>query len=905
VCNVPAGSYLFEQTDNVGDLYEPVNKSTAPSFYNSSLESHLFELETVTNDDGTTSEGRSFEFYQMENKHDAVKYAPDGNDHVGIDTSLTDDDYYNLYNEREREYKDSYEVTNSDGTTTQKATNTRIYRSLVKADKSNLHNNEATYVVFNAALDYYVAYPESGELKDFDADSALPVGDDYTGQKIHRVANVTYTVHLGFCDGAGDFNCARDTKYTYNVKINGVKNVVVEARNDDEEPQPGTEGWVSDDVGEFVRLDSHYCEFNIALTDAERETLTYRVTAPYDGKYYYYSRDENKVITKTEGMNQRQYDWIKFYPTEDGTTLAKYHGGLGENKAGVGTGLWTLDDMCKPTVKENTYAGDAQGRKWYTVFVDEYVYHFDDNGYQVDSEGKDVYTKETSWGKYTNQDDRMVELIINMHVSKDNQSSYSYCKYAFSQKSIQTFYRELSESETALGIEHIEETYCLNMNWYHFFVSNWGGGFNYEKEREAGHSDDEQLYDYNNGRWNQWKHMQKRNITEWSSVIEETTPATVQEGHNEKDLYSSHKPASYNVYMPKAGGVGAPANKPSNNDPNNYVTQLICMNRNRDLNGDGHIDEKEVKWYLPTSNQYIQIAIAQEEMPDPIIRFYDYSPDLFIEGWKANSEGRTGTYNFHYATSDVQYFWAEQGSNVGDAINAGWGSEVSVANTVRCVRNLGSDPTVEPKWNTNEISPAFTYDSDARTFTQDKFTLNSLRGYSPSALAPHDIASPNARPYKKFEVAKKLCRNVKDQYISIDGNASINYINCGNDEWKRNQAWLLSAEQNGLCGKYTEAADGSDLGTWRLPSIYELGLMWTQNLLQTLGATESNVGSNNCYLLSASYDYFVTHTLFNKPEPNHEFMGYNDYWNRHVPALDVLPNYAGQVRVLCVRDVQM
>jgi hypothetical protein len=214
VCNIPAGSYVLEQDDNVGDNYNGTE-----SFYNNSNISHVF---TVTkNDAGET--GKYFEFYQMENKHNAVKYNGDATDHVGIDENAAD-----WYTEREREFK-----TDNSG----KDVNTGVYKSLVASNDATDPNNNASYVVINASIDYYVKAPADGET--FDPTTAEPVDpNDATIKKIHRMAVVDYTIHLGYCENksgddptvqtAEDFNCRRNSKYTYNVKINGVKNVVVD-----------------------------------------------------------------------------------------------------------------------------------------------------------------------------------------------------------------------------------------------------------------------------------------------------------------------------------------------------------------------------------------------------------------------------------------------------------------------------------------------------------------------------------------------------------------------------------------------------------------------------------------------------------------------------------------------------
>jgi hypothetical protein len=860
VGNIPAGCSVLEQDGNIADGY----KGNA-SFYNTSTPSHIFRLynETVATNDGS----KYFEFYQLENKHTALDYAADGTDHVGISPNVD-----NMYTEREREFK------NADGT------NSGVYRSLVNSSKSNMYNNNASYVVINATVDYYI----DASLVPDRADEAEPVDPaTFNGQTIHRTATVEYTIHLGYCEGknddgsvslntAKDFNCRRNTKYTYKATINGVKNIVVEATKNPEN-QPGAEGWVSDEIGSYERLDSHYCEFNICLTDDERNSMSYRITAPYDNKYYYCIREKDQLTaTISDGMNEELYSWIKFAPTTDKNTLAKYNGGKD---------LWTIDDMCAPTARPNDAKADADGGKWYTVFIDEYVYHFDDKS-----------GAETSWPCYVNQDDRIVEFIMNDKKSTDNESSYSYCKYAFAQKSIQSFYKG-TEGDKAVGIEHYEETYCLNMDWDALKSKN-------ASERSSG------LYNLTDGRYNLYHYLQAKNKQNWTDVIQETVPGHVPADEN-TEYGCSHPEADYPVYMPKAYN-GKPSNRPCPSYDNYYIANSICMNRNRDLNGNGVIDTDEIRWYLPTSSMYIQTAIAQSELPDPIIHYTDYPIDYFCELYKSGE--RFGVFNFHYITSDYQYFWAEQYVATGDNPWGGWNSTASAAYTARCARNLGTDLSKAPELNKSEVDNAFTYNAGNRTFTQTNFSDNMLRGYSNGGIMPHDVASPFARPSKKFEYAKHTVVGLSDKYLSFgaDGKLSV-----GGNNYTKTVAWSNSLKDNGICGQYSQEADKSDLGTWRVPTAGELSLMWIENIPQNTAQMELGyltINKNESYYFSATHDYFVSYKTWdvnkNGDYANGDYgddyglyMGYNDKDDRKVIANDCIDN-TGLIRLRCVRDVR-
>ena len=58
-----------------------------------------------------------------------------------------------------------------------------------------------------------------------------------------RVADVTYVIHLGYVDNvAADFKNERNKKYTYNVTINNVEDIVTEVTEEgNPENTPGAE----------------------------------------------------------------------------------------------------------------------------------------------------------------------------------------------------------------------------------------------------------------------------------------------------------------------------------------------------------------------------------------------------------------------------------------------------------------------------------------------------------------------------------------------------------------------------------------------------------------------------------------------------------------------------------------
>ena len=234
VYNVPTVSWLAEREDgdagntvtNAGD-----NINLGGKEYTSSRRFYSFE--------GTTT--RTIDWYQMENRRQAVIDVP-------------------TYAERERERKN--DITDSEF-----KENSGIYTALCgESGDTYMKNNNATYVVFHARL----------KMK------KLPLQENpQDPQVVQRTVDAVYTVHLGYCEpknGAEaekskDFNCRRNYKYTYNMKIIGVDKIEVEAKKEDQDYEHGAEGLITDITGAFFPADSHFEQRNVQLSASELTDL--------------------------------------------------------------------------------------------------------------------------------------------------------------------------------------------------------------------------------------------------------------------------------------------------------------------------------------------------------------------------------------------------------------------------------------------------------------------------------------------------------------------------------------------------------------------------------------------------------------------------------------------------------
>lgn len=287
-------------------------------------------------------------------------------------------------------------------------------------DKDGLNTGEYKYVEPHAT---FVEIKANMEL-------TSSIGEESSTGK--KVANVTYTIHLG--GGTNDctnFKSERNKKYTYNVTINDTEDIRVEVENGDEK-RPGVEGDVVDAKTKVFTLDAHYNCFNIGLTKEDGQNLSFMVKTPFGSI-------DNKA---TDGQRiNGDYKWIRFARTIDKSKLAEYP----EN----GEGLIDLFGLSKDIAEQPQNAENEIF--YYTIFVDEYYYNEPPAG---------ANWKKPYWRNFVNKENREVILLFTPNYSADKESSYADAQYMIAQRSIQTYYSttNFNEEQNALGMEHVNET---------------------------------------------------------------------------------------------------------------------------------------------------------------------------------------------------------------------------------------------------------------------------------------------------------------------------------------------------------------------------------------------------------------------------------------------------------------
>lgn len=727
-------------------------------------------------------------------------------------------------------------------------------------------------------------------------------------------ANVEYTIHLGNFGKSGDasrnygdFSVMRNYSYTYSVSVLDVKNIIVEAeRTGGEDYQNGAEGSVYDQSStEYsYNLDAHYeqvyLEYNLSdianslgqglsgqsLDDAianqliliiQSEAMDYiheSTEAPYTTRNKRGTLSPYKIYadavrsgseadaaaakaavldgagegtTPTKGFD---YKWIEFLPQTD-AGISAY----------PGISSWAREDLTDMTNQE-FYAGATDSDEMldvYDVIVEmgkaiKRIYE-NSNGTPYFADLKISVTttnnkyvarftafvneyyylrhpltgmKATSWSVMTNKIPREMIIAMSTQTSEDGNSSYSKIHSYISQLSMQTFYNDRVSSLNAFGIETYNETPLS----FTFGAPNSTSG----------------LTD-NDGRENQ-------------KILIGASPS-----------WSTYINEQYNGWT---ASVGATDRSKHKLDASAYSVQAAysaCMSRNRDLNGNGTIDENEIRWFLPSINEYIRMGIGANAISSAA-QLYMGDKTSMESGGYATEYISDGALYFTSSPADKRVFWAvEKGAYSVDGVDyVGY----SKGKPIRCIRVLpatGTDANTDIS-SINGVKSDATYIAYDGTASRpkllkfkDRLVSSLYRQRASSSLAIHNEDDDANSFYDGIFVAEDYLQSSSWPY---------SYVYYSFQD-------LLGINRNSLynpCDSYEEKG----ISNWRLPNLVELSAMNAAGWL------------NDCQADGIS-------------NPNKNVASCTQFSNQDVRLGFVRTNGIGcytdnaQIRVRCVRDV--
>lgn len=314
--------------------------------------------------------------------------------------------------------------------------------------------------------------------------------------------------------------------------------------------------------------------------------------------------------------------------------------------------------------------------------------------------GDNVYTQayvdeyfynDKPYKDFVNTEDRILSFTIgNANISQDGQSTYVEGNgFTLKQKSIKTFYND--NAGNPFGLETVEET----------------------PDNTFSESTDYQDLGTNaqNGLTNTRAIVQNASSQNWTDFVNITN----------NGFTGSTAPTASEIMTAKGA---------------NPLYQ--CLSRNRDLNGNGTIDQDEIKWYVPTYRQHIYLWCGMKSIP----------PDITFE-------------HENYVTSmkgGYRIWWAYEGTAVGSAEGG--------AAKVRCVRNLTD--------RTDDVS-AISSTNDNYTVTITGLKDEALRTNTQEGEYPeHMHSDPSSTLPRAFTIAKNDLTADVDVTIAASTNYTTN-----------------------------------------------------------------------------------------------------------------------------------
>ena len=719
---------------------------------------------------------------------------------------------------------------------------------------------------------------------------------------------VNYTVHLGdFGNGGsmGNFSIERNYAYTYNMKVLDVGNIIVEAqKGDTTKYQHGAEGDIYDAKKCIYNynLDAHYeqvyLEYDIStiaasvgeytgkeLDDAianklvlviQSEAMDHNANGVVNKRgsvkpYQIYAdavrsgaTDDGKQAKKDvmEGAGSSgkptkgfDYKWIEFYP-QSSTEISPY----------PGVPSWNVDHNLKPDPFDD-YTPDSDAETLmdaydvcvalgkavkklktkktintterndgiiitkvdgkyvarFTAFVNEYYYY----------RHPLTHEKLTTWSVLTNKIPREMIIAMSTDVSADGNSSYSQIYSYISQLSMQTFYNSRSMAINAFGIETYNETPIIPFG---------SPPVNGTLDDSDGRNNQIRLLneDPDGNQYGDWNYYIDASQNGWYS-----TTSTDRTKHKLKE--SAYK--------------GADQNK----DASAYYA---CLSRNRDLNGNGKIDDNEVRWYLASLNEYIRMGIGAGAISNAA-QLYMGDKSTMVKGSYPSEYINLGSLYYTSSSADKRVYWAVEKGSYG-AVGSSYDKTANLP--IRCIRIL---PAIKTDQDASAVYGIVATPTVVQEEKNGMIVLNFksrlvddlYRGYVEGSLGPHDEDDDENSFYEGVFVAEDYLKDKNEDILTYK---LMDVIGAG-------------VSMVNPCAGYSEGG----YGNWRVPNLVELSAM---NALGLLNECKDNNNTN---------DQAISCTQFSNLEVRYGFARSSLLFCPGANGNELEKEY----RIRCVRDV--
>lgn len=606
-------------------------------------------------------------------------------------------------------------------------------------------------------------------------------GGDYAG-------DLSYTVHLGdFSKHPADFSVAANSNYEYTLTIKGVNNFIAESQKNGDDP--GSEGVVIFKGTDILEVDCHYearvmkfsmSELNqiinvdkygyiLKIQTAFCETISMIVDE--NGNIYdaaeFKTHHENPTVLTTVGTNgmpvdasrilisgDADFDWVRFVKNT-GASYSTPNLNVGCLVQNSSTSTHSISDVCAYPGKDNTQTIFEFLRDLYKAGKEQTASYFNATGSSVyvTCFVDENYYPDKNWTEYVNKSEPRRMYFANELFVSADGQS-SFARAKYVVSQKSIWtFYKLDPTLKPFGLESVSE----------------------EK-------------------------VQGVDVVKGTNSLEEPWDGRASAISNNKNK-----------------GFYASSTKSTGKQDIYTGAYKACMSRNRDENGNGTIDENEIKWYLASVDQYKGMW-AGEEAFDTDARLFKATESEWLALKKAFGNGVDAKLSpWHYFTcSSANTFWAEEGCATGTN---------SSATMVRCIRTLVS--------NSDGLESAETYYSYKDNIVELKLNDVALRTHQSGGFQTYfERGKDSNKLYKKFKIASSNLPNKYPKEQVISSAKGSGFINSTDD----------------VCQK--AAGYG---GSWRVPNQRELSIMSAVNTsLQNLYSCTSFTGVQSGYYKGGS-----------------------------------------------------
>lgn len=227
-----------------------------------------------------------------------------------------------------------------------------------------------------------------------------------------------------------------------------------------------------------------------------------------------------------------------------------------------------------------------------------------------------------------------------------------------------------------------------------------------------------------------------------------------------------------------------------------YV-EFVCLTRNRDLNGNGTIDDDELRWYLPSVKQYLGFIVGEDVLPQ--------EARLYRRGDKGDNSNYSYTSSTFYI-SNYFVLLAYEGTS--------FKSYDGGPNPYRCVRNLRN--VIDDVANFVELFAANREDSDysdywdstAKSYSFERLNTKAKRNNVKGPLTfGHNTFDEENRLPEVFEVSKWFGNNNDNE----NENITASYASSNNPCVGLGNGWRLPNQRELAVIAYNRVDDSDGL----------------------------------------------------------------------------------------------